>query len=73
MPIIMLDYQRVANALNLSLPTVIKVSAAMKGNVRLNSPTKNRRRKKTVTDTSLLNVSAIRNEIYDMYKNRKYQ
>ncbi|CAG9833274.1 unnamed protein product [Diabrotica balteata] len=64
--------ERVAAALKLSLSTVSTISQAVKNNEVLKSPPKKRYHKKTKTNTEELNVSGIRDVIYDMYKTKKH-
>uniref|UniRef100_A0A1Y1NKC5 Uncharacterized protein n=1 Tax=Photinus pyralis TaxID=7054 RepID=A0A1Y1NKC5_PHOPY len=62
--------ERVTQVLSISISTVSTISAAVKKNEVLKSPSKNRHRLKPVTNVSNLNVDGIRNTIYKMYENK---
>ncbi|KAL1487766.1 hypothetical protein ABEB36_015601 [Hypothenemus hampei] len=64
--------ERVAAALNLGKSTVSAISLAAKRGEALKSPKKSRCRTKITTNTEILDVSAIRNTIYDMYEKSKF-
>ncbi|KAL1492343.1 hypothetical protein ABEB36_010604 [Hypothenemus hampei] len=64
--------QRDADALNLSINTVSKISQDLTNNRVLSSPKKKRSYAKRVTDTEKLDVSVIRNTIYEMYEKKQH-
>lgn len=64
--------ERVSNALNVHLATVHKISAMVKKGQPLTSPKRKRSRTKRIVSVDDFAQCAIRNTIYEMYRNKQH-